>query len=151
MASSDNPGPNPTAWLPVALFAAGVALILASVATGQADVRVFALFPVFSGTSSLFLIGVLLVVLSFLAGFAVIMKGESGEPRSSAGVPEPLDAQAPPEDVSGGQKRRTEFGGLVLVGPIPIAFGSNRSIAILMLIAGTVLVVALVVLALLGL
>ena len=54
--------------VPIGLFVAGVVCIAASVLTGEAEVSLFLIFPVFSGVSGLFLLGTLLIVLSFIAG-----------------------------------------------------------------------------------
>lgn len=136
-------------WLPVVLFAAGVALILAAVAAGTADVSLFILFPVFTGTSPLFFTGVLLIVLSFFVGFALIMMGQLEAIRHAPEMPEDVEAEIHGGAIPESHKTRPDFAGLILIGPIPIAFGSNRSIAIFMLVAGVVLVAAFIIAAIL--
>jgi len=132
-------------WLPVVLFASGVALILAAVAAGTADVSLFILFPVFTGTSPLFFTGVLLIALSFLVGFALIMMGQLEALRHAPDMPEEVEAEIHGGAIPEAHKTKPDFGGLILIGPIPIAFGSDRSIAIFMLVAGIVLVSASIV------
>jgi len=122
------------------LFVAGVACIAASVLTGEADVSLFLIFPVFTGSSGLFLLGTALIVFSFIAGFLLLMKGQL---ELAGGNPYAPGAEAGPE----GKKARTRYGGVVLVGPVPIAFGSDKTMALTMLILGVVFaVVALVLL-----
>lgn len=131
-------------WLPITLFAAGVALILAAVAAGTAEVNLLVVFPVLSGSDPLFLIGALLIVLSFFVGFALIMMGELEAEYHAPRKPEDVEREVHGDEIPEAH-RRSEFGGLVLVGPIPIAFGSSRSIAIMMLVIGLVLAIAFII------
>ena len=129
---------RPVVWLPVVIFIAGVACIAAAVAEGKADVSLVLIFPVFSGSSGLFLLGIALIVLSFFVGFVMLAMGQiqMGRTREESGQ---AVAQQPTE-------RKTKYGGVVLIGPVPIAFGSDRTMAVIMLIVGIVL--ALIVLGL---
>jgi uncharacterized protein (TIGR00304 family) len=117
-------------WLPIALFLAGVFTIGYAVATGEADVSLIIIFPVFSGSSGLFLLGILLLVASFFVGFALLAFAQPSEPevRGTTSVNEP-------------SRTKSSYGGVVLIGPIPIAFGSDKSIAKLMLAIGIILAV----------
>ncbi len=123
---------RPVVWLPVLIFAAGVICIAAAVAEGEADVSLVLIFPVFTGSSGLFFLGTALIVLSFFVGFVMLAMGqmEMGRVQKELGQP----AEQPVE-------RRTRYGGVVLIGPVPIAFGSDRNIAVLMLIIGIVLAI----------
>jgi uncharacterized protein (TIGR00304 family) len=132
-------------WLPVVLFAAGVALILAAVAAGTADMSLFILFPVFTGTSPLFVTGALLIVMSFFVGFALIMMGQLEALRHVPDMPQELEAEIHGGAIPESHKTKPDFAGLILIGPIPIAFGSDRSIAIFMLVVGVVLVMAFII------
>lgn len=119
-------------WLPIALFAAGIALVLAAVTAGLAELTLFFVFPVITGTSPVFFLGVLLIVLGFFVGFALMMMGRLEVDYHMDPVP-PL-----------GEQQKTQYGGLILIGPIPIAFGSSKNIAIFMLVAGIVLLIAFI-------
>jgi len=110
-------------------------MVGATVATGEADVSLVIIFPVFSGSSALFLLGVVLVILSFLAGFAMLATGQVEMDKHG---PRPL---GPERTVSA--ERGTKYGGVVLIGPIPIAFGSDKRIATLMLLIGVATIVAI--------
>ncbi|MCU0853110.1 MAG: DUF131 domain-containing protein [Thermoplasmata archaeon] len=117
-------------WLPAAFFACGVALIAAAVATGEADVSLVVIFPVFSGSGWMFISGVLLMIAGFVAFFLAMFSAAAYgvpdmEPRTEAGSP--------------GRRTETRYGGVVLIGPVPIAFGSDRKTAMTMLVIGVVM------------
>lgn len=127
--------------MPVALFVAGLSCIVAAVLSGEAEVSLFLIFPVFSGSSGLFLLGMVLIVFSFVVGFLFLMMGQM-ELASEMVYPESTRRAADLE------RDRPKYGGVVLLGPVPIAFGSDRSIALAMLVVGIVVaIVAVVVLA----
>ncbi len=104
--------------LPIAaavLFVAGVALIALSVAQGSAQVALIVIIPVISGSSAAFLAGVGLLVAGFVAFLFAFSGGWEEE------TPPPLAGSVPaPTSRSGGA------GGFVLIGPVPIVFGSWR-------------------------
>ncbi len=102
--------------------------MVVAVATGDADVSLVLIFPVLSGSSAVFLLGVLLIFLSFVVGFAMIAK--------SGIIPPEMQESSVPTKQADNTERRTEFGGVVLIGPIPIAFGSNKKVALVMLVIG---------------
>lgn len=124
-------------WIPIAMFAAGLVLIASAVATGEADVSLFVIFPVFSGSGGLFLLGTLLIILSFILGFLMLAMGQLD---AQSVMTWPQGATRPEAGPSHVEK---EFGGVVLIGPIPIAFGSNRRIALFMLVLGIVVAIVL--------
>ena len=122
-------------WAPVVVFLAGIACIASAVATGEAEVDLVLIFPVFSGSSGLFLLGIALIVLSFLIGFAMLAmtQAELAANLSTPGVSEKPEIQ-----------RKTSYGGVVLIGPVPIAFGSDKKIAVAMLVIGIAIFIVLV-------
>ena len=101
---------TPRMLVPIALFVAGVSLIVVAVATGEAEVSLFLIFPVFSGSSGIFLLGTLLIVFSFIVGLSLMMMGQAGLAR---GALEPLPTA---KEIEAGA--RTRYGGVVLVGPV---------------------------------
>jgi len=115
------------------VFTSGIACIAAAAASGEVDVRLFLIFPVFSGSSWLFILGTLLIVLSFFIGFAMIAIGGMEPNRSQPGGMEPHSSAI--------TQKKTTYGGVVLVGPIPIVFASNKKMAIFMLIVGIALAI----------
>ncbi len=124
-------------------------MILAAVAAGTAQVNLLLVFPVITGTSYVFFIGVLLLVVSFFVGFALIMMAQLEATYHREDWPEEVERDIHGTAVPPAHQKKPDFGGLVLVGPIPIAFGSSKSIAVFMLVAGVVLVIAFIVAALL--
>ena len=122
----------------VALLLAGIALIAVSVARGGARVALVVVFPVVFGSSLAFLAGVLLLFVGFLTlPFAWATGDEEFSPTSTA-------AERPSAPGSSGG-----VGGFVLVGPVPIVFGSwkgvSRHTRWALAAAGAVLLTAVVV------
>ena len=110
----------------------------AAVVAGDAEVSLFLVFPVFSGSSGLFLLGVGLIVLGILAGFAMMFQRSlSTEPAVEANGEARYDGHIP--------EKRVQTGGVLLIGPIPIAYGSDARMAMIML-ALAVFVAAVVIL-----
>ena len=131
-------------WIPVFVFLAGVACIIAAAATGEAEVQLFIIFPIISGSSLLFIVGVLLIVASFVLGFILAA--------TTITEMEPVQPLPPKDTVRTGQttegpRRNTRYGGVVLIGPIPIIFGSDRKMAWIMLALAIILIVVVLALA----
>ncbi len=95
---------------------AGVALVAYSVLVSAASVSLVVFVPVLSGRSTLFLGGVVLLVVGFVAlPLAFTGPARPGSPPPAPPVGSPLaDIGA---DTAG-------VGGLLLIGPVPIFFGS---------------------------
>jgi uncharacterized membrane protein len=97
-------------------LAAGVILLIEAVRTGGARLFLFLIFPVLSGSSVVFGLAVVFLVIGlFLLPF-VFVDGEPSEIPASGTVP----AGPSSTHEEGGA------GGLVLIGPVPIFFGSWR-------------------------
>jgi uncharacterized protein (TIGR00304 family) len=96
----------------ILLIALGIVLVAISVLTGEARVALVLIIPVIYGGGLLLLGGIICVVAGFLLLFA-----------SSTGV----------EDGETGAQPASErkSGGVLLIGPIPIIFGSDRKIALI--------------------
>ena len=124
-------------WIPIAMFTGGLVLIASAVAMGEAEVSLFLVFPVFSGSSGLFLLGTLLIVLSFIVGFLMLAIGQL-ELQSNDIAGRTMVGPGP----EGGAPKK-EFGGVVLIGPVPVAFGSSRAMALFMLVLGIVVAIIL--------
>lgn len=121
---------------PLAVLAAGIAMIVAAVAAGEADVSLLLIFPVISGSGWLFAAGTLLVILSFVLGLILLARGYEGPEIGPETMLTGTMAREPTQ-------KQTKYGGVVLIGPIPIAFGSDKKTATLMLVIGVVLAVVL--------
>jgi uncharacterized protein (TIGR00304 family) len=74
-----------------------------------------------------------LILLSFITGFALLALAQAELLKASDGSVESQDTDK--------TRTETKYGGVVLIGPVPIAFGSERRIALAMLVAGIVVAV----------
>lgn len=113
--------------LSLLLFLAGVACIIAGIATGQGEVGIFIIFPFVAGSGWLLLLGVMLLFLSLLALLFT-------------GVPREEGIQVPLGRYRDGQTEK-KMGGLILIGPLPIVIASDRTLALVLLLLGVVLAV----------
>jgi len=103
----------------IATLVAGIGLIAFSVAEGQASLALLLIFPVLSGSSLPFLGGVVLLILGFITLPIGLAEGWE-EPSTSPGA------------LSSSSQNHSEGGaggGLVLIGPFPILFGSWRGVS----------------------
>src|SRR3989449_10263090 len=112
--------------LGLALLLAGIALIAASVAMGQGQVFLLLSIPVSAGTGVLGFLGILVV----FVGFVLTSLGAAWR-----GVPAPIDAShgsAPPSEgpiPPAAAVPPVKYGGVVMLGPIPIVFAGGPAIA----------------------
>jgi uncharacterized protein (TIGR00304 family) len=111
--------------------------ISASVASGEDAFHLFLIFPIITVNSLLSGLGALFILLFFIfmfIGFAsgYELVGWDEFQRENNG-------ESKPKGQGGGQpqktrKSRIEGGGVVLIGPIPIVFGSNQKLTLLIVI-----------------
>jgi uncharacterized membrane protein len=106
---------RPAMALSLLALAAGVALIGTAAVEGGATVVLVLVVPVILGQSPMFLGGVGLVIVGLIG--SVLAAG----PFSVDGKPLPTDVERSP--------RGSGSGGIVLVGPIPIAWGSATGLS----------------------
>jgi len=117
-------------WFLIALllFASAIILMIMSVASGDGQVGLFLIFPFMVAWGPMAVAGSVLLVLAVVSFFIGFLR--SGEVTlQDAGGADPA------------AKTERKFGGVVMIGPIPIVFGSDRKIANWMLLAGVVLFV----------
>jgi len=120
----------------VALIALGIILIAYAVSTGEAKVYIFVFIPVFTGGTLTAFGGTLLLFLGiFLFFFSLAGPGGFDTVEPARAAPRAGAPRTP----------GTKFGGVVLLGPIPIVFGSDKKIAKWMLVVALILVILLVV------
>jgi uncharacterized protein (TIGR00304 family) len=146
-----------------ALFISGILMLVFSVMRGEGSAG-FALFvPFFYGTGPFASLGVLLIFLGIVALFASFVRGamnampdeEGEEDRERAGTADPAKG-APRKDEEAAapqDKDRPDVrgGAVIMIGPIPIVFGSDRAAARnLMILALVIMFVALLVLGILA-
>ena len=125
--------------IPLLLFLAGVGAVSADVVAGDAEVSLFLVFPVFSGSSGLFLLGVGLIVSGIFAWFATMF--HASIPSEAANAP-----SAGAGGVRDNAAKKTRVGGVVLIGPIPIAYGSDARMAFTMIVLAAFAVAVMILL-----
>lgn len=122
------------------MLAGGVVLLGWAVSRGEAELYLFLIFPVVSGTGPIFAAGTLLLIVGVLATFMALSVRGAG-----ATAWEPVEApprtEAPQQAPQGG----VEFGGVVFIGPIPIVFGRGHQMGRWMLVASIVFAILLMV------
>ena len=130
------------------LFALGLALVVLSVLRGEGSAGIAVCVPFFWGTGPLASLG----VLCFFIGVVLLFLGmvRSAAEASDAGE---LDEQAAPDGHRGTAvpkstaeaAPRVRAGGVILIGPVPIVFGSDPGISRTMFYLALGLMAALIV------
>ena len=126
------------------LMLSGAALVITSVAAGETDVSLVVVFPVLSGSGAYFLIGVGMIVASILIWFLTVWIG-------AIGATAPSEIGPAEKRLGEGSSAKLKYGGVILLGPVPIAFGSSSKVAYAMLGVGVAVIVILLGLILLAL
>lgn len=124
-------------WLLAALllFASGVALIIASISNGEGEVGLFLIFPFIVIQGWIGAVGSLLLVLAIISMFIGLWTSATQFPGQA---PDGTDSPTPVA------RPKRDYGGVVLIGPIPIVFGSDEKIAKSMLIIAVAILAAFV-------
>jgi uncharacterized membrane protein len=104
-------------WLPVALLVAGAGLVADAVLRGTASVALLVILPVVVGNSAEFLVGVVLLLVGFVTLPFAFGSVERVEVRRAGSLSD-LHREAP----------TAEVGGLVLLGPVPLFFGTWKEV-----------------------
>ena len=125
--------------LAAALFTTGIILLVSSVMRGEGAVGIALIVPFFYGTGPLASLGVLCIFIGVLVIFYAALRGaisdamDEGEREGAArqagsanDVPGRGSAAAPVQASAG---RRSSGGAVILIGPIPIILGSDRTAA----------------------
>lgn len=126
--------------VPVGLFVVGGALVTVAVLAGRATASLVVILPVLSGSSVEFLLGVACLIAGFLAlPFAGIGAIDPSPPPADEATEDPMSTEP-------------EFGGIILIGPLPVFFGAWRDVPTrtryAAMVAGALLLLALVVIVL---
>lgn len=96
--------------LGASLLVLGIAVLLVALAEGDASVALVVIIPIVYGGGALLVLAILLI----FAGFLLLSLSSVQRVRQ----------EGPPAD----NEVKKEFGGVVLIGPIPIVFGSARAL-----------------------
>lgn len=128
---------RPLRILAFLIILAGVVLLAYDVAVGDMQVALLLIVPVVYGSSVL---GILTIGL-IIGGIFVAMV----DPFLAAGIEEP---QGVPSNEEGRPEteKRTEFGGVVFIGPIPILFGSTRKMTVFVAVLAAIVLAIMVLL-----
>ena len=121
--------------LTVGLFILGIILLGASLAQGGGTVYLALIFPVYSGSDIWGFLGILCIIGALFVGFFSLIPG------SMSAMASRQPRQASP--TSGEPEKK--FGGVVMLGPIPVVFGSDMKMSIVAMILAIILIVVLVV------
>lgn len=124
----------------VALLA-GLALIAWGVIRGEVSVHLVVVIPVVTGTGPIAALG-MVATMGGLVGWGLTgLAPPSGDDRSARRADDARGARQLSDRAPGRVERETETrgGGVVLIGPIPIAWGSDRSSLLTVVVAAVVL------------
>ena len=116
------------------LFLAAIALLIISVITGESEFGLFIIFPFIVGAGPIAAIGAILLLVAILLAFIAFA---SRVPQEKSMV-----IQSPQSQEGSSVDRK--FGAVVMVGPIPIAFGTDKKIAWIMALIGFAMVIVVV-------
>ena len=115
--------------LSLVCFIPGFTFFAVGFLTGEAEGGVFIIFPFISGSGIYTFLGfifIFIAILLFMFGF-VTHVGPNGY-------------QSDYDDYKPRKKTSVKGGGVVLIGPIPIVFGSNWKIVIVLMIVAIILI-----------
>jgi uncharacterized protein (TIGR00304 family) len=127
--------------LAIVLAICGIVLLGYSVASGEGTAGVVVFIPVFYGSGLFAFLGVLCIMAGLFLGFFGIAKG-LGEARE---FEDTRESQSPQPTRPRTQKS-IKGGGVVLIGPIPVIFGSDAKTAIVLVVLAIILIIAVAIL-----
>ncbi len=103
--------------LGVLILIAGAALISKEVVTGNASVGLAFIVPIITGSGLQFLFGMLCI----FVGIITVVMGMAGEHHVIDG----REFESPDAKNKGNGRSKVRTGGVLLIGPLPISFGSD--------------------------
>jgi len=112
--------------IPVIVLLAGISLVIFSILEGEANIALLFIVPMIYGTGVYLAIGILLIFLSFIMFFLFL------------GHPKVVNREIKKTKT----QKDSSYGGVIFIGPIPIIFGKDKSIAKKMMYLG--LLIALI-------
>ncbi len=117
------------------MILAGAALTVYGVATGEIQVALVIIVPVIVASSTIGILAIGSIIVGMLVGVADLFLNTGKE--------------GPQDDLfNGGRQpemtKRTGWGGVVLIGPIPIVFGSSKRMTIFIAVIAVLVLVVIV-------
>ena len=112
--------------LSMIFFILGFGLILMAISSGEVKGGFFVVFPFLVGTGIYASLGILLIFLAFVMLIFGILESFKGE-----------DFEIEPTEMP---EKKVEGGGVVLIGPFPIVFGTNSRIALILIVLAITLI-----------
>ncbi len=110
----------------------GIAMLVVAATQGDLNLAIFVIFPIIVGEGVLpALGGVLIFAGLLLIFFSFVARLQEGAGRAVDRASEASDT---------GQRKR--YGGVLLIGPLPIIFGSDKNVVLIMAIVALVILVA---------
>ena len=119
----------------IILAACGTALLGYSVASGEGSAGVVVFIPVFFGSGLFSFLGVLCIMAALFLAFFGFAAG------ALRGL-EPDQSNQPSQGPQPAVKKSIKGGGVVLIGPIPVIFGSDSKTAIILVVLAIVLIIS---------
>lgn len=109
---------------------AGIVFFVLGFLSGDVETGIFVIFPFLAGSGIYAFMGfifIFIAILLFMFGFVTPIR--------------PDEFQVEHDEYQPRKKTSIKGGGVVLIGPIPIVFGSNWKIAIVLMIVAIILIV----------
>lgn len=122
--------------MPSLIFLLGVLLVAVGVLEGDVGLTLFFIIPVIYGTGIYLIGGIFLIMLSFILFFFLSFSGVPASGKRS------YDGSY--KERRKGPKRKSKYGGVIFIGPIPIFFGKDMSTTKKMMWLGLVIALILV-------
>jgi uncharacterized protein (TIGR00304 family) len=117
----------------------GLGFLGYSITTGEGSAGVVVIFPVFFGSGPFAFLGVLSILMAIFLAF-VGFAHQNGERFEDS------DEPASRKPTESGRDSSIKGGGVVLIGPVPIIFGSDTRLTIVLVILAIVLMVSVAIL-----
>ncbi|MEF8879453.1 MAG: DUF131 domain-containing protein [Candidatus Thermoplasmatota archaeon] len=114
--------------LSLIFFICGIGFFIWGIIEGDVEAGFFVIFPFVKGSGLYSLAGFICIFLSIVLFMMSFIQGYKTIPTSD-------------EDFKNSEKTKSSFkgGGLIMIGPIPIVFGSNWKIAVFLMVLGLVI------------
>jgi uncharacterized protein (TIGR00304 family) len=129
----------------VILLICGIISLGYSVASGEGSAGVVVFIPVFFGSGLFSFIGVLCIMAAIFLAFFGFAKGsladEGVEEQQGQRTSSPSQSRQSPRP-----QKSIKGGGVVLIGPIPVVFGSDAKTAMILMVLAIILIVVVFVL-----